>query len=209
MKLRSGIVVFYLVLAGIAFNGACNLKPGDNHSSSSSVDSKATPDTTSVNDLKPRITKDDRGNMTERHDVTLTPNGEIKFRNEYHYTYDAQNNRTSEQIWRRTPDGALVSRTHNTFLYENNLLMTNTSASFDNQDKEITWLQNKYEYDQQHREKSVTLYNKQGMPLSRTERIYNDKGILWKEITIEYENGREKHRSGLEYSEKGAVVKEF
>lgn len=184
---------------------SCNLTPGN--SGAAAGDTK--PDT-AVNDLKPRIVKDQNGQVIERYDVTFGANQEVKARNEYHYTYDSRGNRTSEQIWSRTPEGKLISRVHNTFVYSNGLLQALTFVSYDENDQENNWRQNRYKYDDQGRETEVTLFTKQGLPVSTTQRFYNDKGNLWKELTIEYDgSGKELKRAGLEYSDRGAVVKEF
>lgn len=202
-KTKSMITGSMLVIAMSLVS--CNLTPGD--TKATPVEQK--PDT-AVNDLKPRIVKDQSGQVIERYDVTFGANGEVKARNEYHYTYDSRGNRTSEQIWSRTQGGVLISRVHNTFVYNNGLLQELTFVSYDENDQEDSWRQNRYKYDGQGRETEVTLYTKQGLPVSSTQRLYNDKGSLWKEITIEYDrNGKELKRAGLEYSDRGAVVKEF
>lgn len=213
INLRHGI--FLLSIAAITATGlpSCNLKP-DDHGSTGKQSKRGInaekADSLSVNERKPRIVKDERGNMTERYDVTLCPTGEIQTRNEYHYTYDDQNHRTSELIWRRSPEGALISRSAATFIYDDSLLRESTFVSYDSAGRENNWLQSNYLYDNKHRETTVTTINKNGLPVSKTERIYNDKGNLWKEISTGYDgNSKVNFRSGLEYDAKGAVIREF
>lgn len=207
MNFKNCILISGVVVLTVISMTSCNMAPAPGKAENDVP--AARPDSLK-NETKPSIVKDANGNMIERHDVTLGPNSEIRTRNEYLYTYDSQNNRTSEQIWRRSPDGTLVAHTTNTFTYRDGLLLESTFISYDAYERENNWLQNRYTYDNKRRETEVSLYNKKGNPMSTTRRIYNDKGNLWKEELIEYDdNGREKKRSGLEYSDRGAVVKQY
>jgi len=207
VNFKNGIFILSVTVMIVIGLASCNMKPTPGKTES---DVAAVKPDCAKNEFRPGIVKDANGNMTERRDVTLGPDSKVRTRNEYHYTYDSLNNRTSEQIWRKSPDGTPVSRTYNTFIYSDGLLRQSTLIGYDANDKENSWLQNRYEYNSKRQQTEVTLYNKKGNRRSTTLRIYNDKGNLWKEVMIEYDvNGREKNRSGLEFSDRGAIVGEF